>query len=542
MRYPRNVKPLARKFSIFCASLLAAAVLLAACGGQPEETTPSVLNRGIGQEPESMDPHKARTTQALTVIRDLFEGLLSYSPAGELEPGAAHDWTLSEDGLTYRLFLHDDLRWSNGDPLTAEDFVFSLRRLVDPDTAAFYAQTLSAIENVPAIVAGDAAPETMGVTAVDATTLEIRLTRRVPYFLDLLTHPAAFPVHEASLAQHGEQFSRPGVLISNGAYRLDGWVLGSVIELSANEHYRDADAVAIPVVRHHVVQEPGTELSRYLAGELDVTSTIPPEAFENLRATQSAELHIAPVLSVYFYGMNLNYEPLGNDKAFREALSLAVDREELVTEVTGRGEEPAYSFVPPGVANYDGPELPAAGMSDDERIAEARRLYAEAGYDKDNPPKIELRYNTSQAHKNIALAVQGMWRDVLGLEVELINEEFRVLVANMRAMEITQLFRLSWSGDYNDADSFLSLFRRDDPSNMFGYSSGDFDDQLADAAAQSDADRRRLYQEEAERVVLSDHVVIPLYFPVSKHLVRANIRGWQDNVLDYHYSHDLSFE
>jgi len=515
--------------------------LIAACGGGASPPGASVLERGLGQEPESMDPHLARSTQAHTVQRDLFEGLVGYSSDGRLTPAAAESWTVSDDGLHYVFRLRDEARWSNGDPLTAGDFVFSLRRLVDPATAAFYAESLSAIVNAAAIVAGDARPESLGVAALDDRTLTIDLERPTPYFLALLTHPSAFPVHEASVRRLGDRFSRPGDLVSNGAYVLDEWVLGSVIELSRNRRYRDDARTAIDRVRYHVIQQPDVELSRYRAGELDVTSTVPTDAFDAVREQFADELRVAPKLSVYFYGINLNQPELGGKPKLREALSMAIDREKLVAEVTGRGELPAFSFVPPGVDQYEAPELTFADMPADERRARARRLYEEAGYGPDNPLRIELRYNTSDTHRRIAVAVQQMWRDVLGFEVELINEEFRVLIANMRAMQITEIFRLSWDGDYNDAQSFLSLFETDNPSNMFGYSNGDFDRLLHNAARQTDAERRRMFLEEAERELLADHVVIPIYFPVSKHLVRSNVAGWQDNVLDYHYSQHLRF-
>ena len=521
--------------------LLAAVALIVAACVSGDQAGDRILDRGLGQEPESMDPHLARTTQAHTVQRDLFEGLVSYSADGELVPGAAQRWDISGDGLEYVFHLREDARWSNGDALVAGDFLFSLRRLVDPATAAFYAESLSAIVNAPQIVAGDAAPDTLGVEAPDDRTLVIRLSRNLPYFLDLLTHPSAFPIHPASFRQYGGQFSRPGNLVSNGAYRLDDWTLGASIELRRNEQYWNAGATAIERVRYHMIQDPSVELNRYRAGELDTTSSVPTESFAAVRRQFANQLRIAPALSVYFYGINLSHEALGGNPELRQALSMAIDRETLVEQVIGRGEAPAYSFVPPGVNNYAAPQLPFASLDENERHAEARRLFEAAGYGPGRLPELELRYNTSETHRRIAVAIQEMWHDVLGFEVRLINEEFRALVANIQAREITQLFRLSWNGDYNDAHSFLTLFESDNPSNMFGYSNPDFDRLMQQAAEQTDLDHRRLFLEEAERELLSDHVVIPLYFPVSKHLVSPRVGGWQDNILDYHYSQHLYF-
>ena len=521
--------------------LLGICAAMTACGGGASPSGNSVLNRAVGQEPESVDPHLARTTQAHDVQRDLFEGLVRYSADGRLEPGVAERWEVSDDGLIYTFYLREAARWSNGEPVVATDFVASFRRLVDPETASFYAQTLDVIENTRAIVRGELSPTDLGVAALEARVLQIRLERTTPYFLTLLAHPAAFPINPASLKEHGDQFARAGNLVSNGAYRFKSWVLGSVLELERNEYYWNDVATSINTVRHHVAEEPSAELFRYRAGELDVTSTIPSEAFADLRTERPDEVRVAPALSVYFFGLNLNHDALGDSEALREALSLAIDRTTLVEKVVGRGEAPAYAFVPPGVANYQAPDVGYRRATQADRHARARQLYEAAGYGPENPLDIEVRYNTSDTHRRVAIAIQEMWKEVLGFEAELINEEFRVLVANLRAMEITQIFRLSWNGDYNDATAFLSMFESDNASNMYGYASEEFDRLMADAARQIDSDRRRLYLEEAERVLLGDFTVIPLYYPVSKHLVRRSIEGWEDNVLDYHYSQHLRF-
>ncbi len=288
-----------------------------------------------------------------------------------------------------------------------------------------------------------------------------------------------------------------------------------------------------------MTQELG-EYNRYRAGELHITSTVPPENFDQIRAEFGDELHIAPTLGVYYYGFNLAKPPFKDNPELRQALSMAVDRKVLVDAVMGRGEAPAYSWVPPGIDNYDPVQLPYAGLSQQERNALAKSLYREAGYDAANPLRFELRYNTSDTHQKIALAVQAMWRKVLGAEARLVNVEFQVLLDQMREREITQVFRSSWLGDYNDANTFLAIMHRDSAANTPGYSNPEFDALLQSAAEQLDLDRRRLYLEEAERVLLADHAVIPLYFYVSKHLVKPGVQGWQDNTLNYHYSQHLS--
>jgi len=523
------------------APLALVCLLIAACGGA-EDSAPaaSVLHRGLSSDPESVDPHKARSVQAGEVLRDIGEGLLSYSASGELVAGTADEWAISDDGLTYTFHIRENAKWSNGDPVTAQHFEFSLRRLVDPATAAFYSQMLGDIVNAKEIISGDTPPAELGVEAVDDRTLVIRLVRPVPYLLSLLTYPSTFPIHPGGIAEHGEAFTRAGNLLSNGAYKLDGWEPGSVLELSRNEFYWNNAATAIDEVRHHVLTQEMTELNRYRAGEIQITGSVPPESFENVREEYPQELHIAPYLGVYYYGFNLTKPPFKDNPQLREALSMAVDRDVLVASVTGRGEAPAYSWVPPGVDNYEPRRFNYAEENQDERNTHARRLLQEAGYGPNNPLKFELRYNTSDTQQKIAVAVQSMWRNVLGAEATLVNEEFQVLLANMRAAEITQVFRSSWIGDYNDAHTFLSIMQSGNASNMPGYASDEFDALMERAAEQVEPKSRRLYMEEAERVLLADHPVIPLYFYVSKHLVSPDIVGWGDNVLDYHYSQHLS--
>ncbi len=501
---------------------------IAACSGSEDGgASTSVLNRGINSEPESLDAHKARSLQAADVLRDLGEGLLSFTATGELTAGAAESWDVSDDLLTYTFHIRPNAKWSNGDSLTAAHFVFAVNRLVDPATAAFYAQFLEDISEL---------------TALDEHTLQIKLARPTPYLLSLLTHPATFPMHPGEIETHGDGFARPGILVSNGAYALTGWVPGSLLTLKRNEHYWNSAKTAIEEVRYHVQSQETAEYARYRAGELDVTSTVPTDNFAQVRNDAGDELHVAPMLNIYYYGYNLTKPPFKDNPELRQALSMAIDRELIVEKVTGRGETPAYSWVPPGVNNYEPTLLSYAELTQEERNQLAQTLYAEAGYGPDKPLQLELRYNMGDTHRKIALAVQSMWRDVLGFEVVLINEEFQVLLANIRDKEITQVFRSSWIGDYNDAHTFLNILQSQNAANDPAYSSAEYDELLKSAAQQVDPSRRRLYMEEAERVMLADHPAIPIYFYVSKHLVKPHVAGWGDNVLDYHYSQHLSLK
>jgi oligopeptide transport system substrate-binding protein len=507
--------------------LVVALSVVSACGSSDSTESSSVLNRGMSTDPESLDAHKARSLQAADILRDIGEGLVSFTVTADLTAGAAESWDVSEDGLRYTFHLRPDARWSNGDTVTADHFVFAMERLVDPKTAAFYAQFLSEITNLE---------------AVDDQTLIISLQRPIPYLLSLLAHPATFPMHPGSLAEHGDGFARPGKLLSNGAYVLADWIPGSVITLKRNEHYWNNANTAIDEVRHHILTQGMTELARYRAGEIDVTSAVPPDSFQQVKKERGDELHIAPYLNLYYYGYNLTKPPFKDSPELRQALSMAVDRDLLVDKVLGRGETAAYSWVPPGINNYEPTVFSYAPLTQEERNQIAQSLYKEAGYSADNPLQVEIRYNTSDTHRRIALAIQSMWSDVLGAEVTLINEEFQVLLANVAARDITQVFRASWVADYNDAHTFLSLLQSDNAANVPGYQSEKYDALMQSAAEQVDLDRRRLYLEEAEREMLADHPAIPIYFYVSKHLVSPRVEGWGDNVLDYHYSQHLSLK
>ena len=514
-------------------------ICLSACGGANEQRE-SLLNRGLGTEPGSLDNHKSRTNQAGDVQRDIGEGLTGYTADGNLEPAAAERVEVSENGTRYTFWLRPDGRWSNGDKVTAQDFVFSFRRLVNPETAAFYAQlSLGDVVNAMEIISGDKPVDELGVAAPGELQLEIALKYPVPYFLALLTHPSTFPVHRPSLELHGDAFARPGNLVSNGAYKLAAWEVGSYIEIVRNEQHRNNDQTAIDRVRHHITPEDAAELNRYRAGELDITFSVPSESFAQMKKERPNELRVSPYLAVYYLGFNLSKDPFKDNPKLRQALSMAVDREILTENIVARGELPAYSWVPPGVINYEPRKFLYGSLSKDERHAKARELYREAGYSEEEPLKTNIRYNTADSHRRVALAVQSMWKEVLGVEATLINEESQVLLENIRMREVTEVFRSGWTGDYNDAHTFLSVMESDNPSNLTGFHNEEYDQLMEQAGKQSDPGRRQIFLEEAERLLLSQHPVIPLYFFVNKNMVSPRVRGWEDNVLNYHYSQHL---
>ena len=528
------------------------AIALFACGdgsapapkterGQPAVDV-TTLRRGNGPEPDSLDPQRARTDNAFNVLRDLFEGLTAIGDDGMPEPAAAESWTITPDGREYRFRLREGLRWSNGDPVVAQDFVVGLRRLVDPQTASQYAQVLEPVVNASAIIRGEKPPAELGVDAPDDRTLVLRLVNPAPYVLGLVAHPSTFPVHAASLARHGTDFARPGRLVSNGAFTLEDWVVGSHIVVVRNRNYWDDAHTRLERVRfvHH--NDAGTEFREYRAGQLDATYVVPAQEFAWIREHLAPELHIAPQLGTYYYGFNLTRPPFKGRPGLRRALSLVIDRERLTAAVTGVGEAPAYGFVARGVANYTPQRFDYAERPYEERVSEARRLYAEAGYSAANPLRTEIRYNTGDAHSRIAIAIAAMWKETLGVETSLYAEELRAWLQSIEARKDTQVFRSSWIGDFNDPYTFLQLLQSDFGINLTAYSNPEYDALLASAAVNPDLAARRAGFEAAERLMLADHPLLPLYFYVNKHLVKPYVRGWSDNIMNFQYSRRISLE
>ncbi len=484
----------------------------------------TVLRRGNSVEPETLDPHRARGVGAANVLRDLYEGLTTESPAGAVEPGVAERWGVAADGRSYTFHLRADARWSTGEPVTAADFAESWGRLRAPATGSPNAQLLAAVEEA---------------RADGERTLHVRLRAPTPQFLALLAHPATFPVHADNRA--GAAFA-PGTLAGNGAFRLVEWTPHAQIVLERNDHYRDRGKVAVERVVFLPTENPGSELKRYRAGELDWTDTIPVSQARWIREHLGGELHVTPYLGVYFYGFNVTRPPFQDSPALRRALALAVDRETLTMKILGTGETPAYSWVPPGTGGY-APQRPDwAAWPAEQRLGEARRLYAEAGYSAERPLEVELRYNTGDNHKRVALAVAWMWRQALGVRTHLVNEEYKVFLQNRRARRVTQLFRADWIGDFDDAATFAERMASGSGLNDTGYASQRYDALVAQAAGEADAVRRRALLEQAEQTLLEDLPVLPLYFYVSKHLVKPHVTGWQPNIMDHHYSRHFRIE
>ncbi len=499
----------------------------------------AILVRGGGPDPDSLDPQKARGFEAQSILRDLCEGLTTLDAHAAVAPGVANRWSVSGDGLTYTFDLRHEAQWSNGDRVVAADIVAGLTRLVDPATASGYAQYIDVIANASDIVAGRKPPGSLGVAAPDDWTVVITLATPAPYLPTLLSHPSTCPVHRPTLLRHPDGFARAGVMVGNGAFVLKEWVPGSYILAARNRYYWNDAATRLEAVKYLLIPDENAELARYRGGELQITFVVPRGQFDWIRANLADQLHVSPQLTTYYYGFNLRRAPFKDNPKLRRALSLVIDREKLAQLVLRVGELPAYGWVPPGVDNYTSQSFDYRSEPLSARIAEAQRLYREAGYSRDRPLSFELRYNSGEVHTKLAIAIASMWKEALGAEVRLTQVEFKSLLQDIDRGDV-EMFRSSWVGDYNDAYTFAQYLKSDFGVNLPHYSNPSYDALLTSAARQQDPLARSALLEEAERVMLADHPLIPLYFYVNKHLVKPEVRGWYDNVMNVVYSKDLA--
>ncbi len=504
-------------------------------------TPAQTLQRGNGPEPSTLDAHRCQEVACGNVLRDLYEGLVTEDARGRLIPGIAQRWMVSADGRRWTFVLREGLRWSNGELLDAPQVVASFRRAFAPMTAAPFGELFDALDNAQAVQAGKQPPSALGVAAPDARTVVFTLNRSAS-LPALLTLPIAFPVYLPAVERYGAQHTRPGQLISNGAYRLQAWTPQANLVIKRNAYFHDARNVKIASIRFHVTEDAAAELQRFAAGDLHLTEVVPPQPLPALRERFGAQLHIAPYIGAFWLGLNLTKPPLRGQPALREALALAIDRDKLTRYVTGLGETPAYGIVPPGIAGYMPASTSWSTLSQAQREARAQRMYRAAGYSQRQPLVIELRYNTSTPHRRLALAVASMWRQVLGVQVRLRNEEWKVFVGNRKQRVITQVFRGGWIADVPDARNFLAGFGSDGPLNWTGYDDAGFRARLAKADAAKSEAARNAWLHAAETRLLSANAVIPLYFYTSKHLVSDRVRGFEANSLDRHASRWLRLD
>lgn len=483
-------------------------------------------------EPASLDPHKVSGTWENYIVGDMFVGLTTEDPKSNAIPGVAESWTISEDGKTYTFKLRTSA-WSDGTPLTANDFVYSMQRILLPETAAEYASLLYIIEGAEAINSGKAAADTLGVKAIDDQTLEVKLTGPAPYFLELLTHYTAYPVPKHVIDKVGKDWTKPENMVVNGPFKLVEWLPNTHVKVTKNDKYYDAGAVALDDVTFYTQEDRAAVQKRFRAGEIDVAMDFASDQIDWLKANLPDETRIAPYMGAYYYPINTSVAPF-SDLRVRKALAMAVNREAICDKVLKTGELPAYSFVPPGVSHYEHPaEVDWKSMPYNERLTSAKALLAEAGFTAEKPLALTLKYNTSENHKRIAVAVASMWQ-AIGVKTELYNAEVKVHYADLKQGNF-QVARAGWIADYNDAQNFLYLLEtRTGPNNYGRYSNPEYDKLMLEAEVTADLVKRGALMQKAESYVMADLPIIPIYHYVSKNLVAKNIVGFEDNSKDIH--------
>lgn len=503
------------------------------------------LRRSNDSEPQSLYIARASDVPSNTILRDLYEGLVSCNQNGDIIPGAAQRWEIDETG---KIYTFHDIRgnWSNGDPVTAHDFVFGWQHVVDPKTGSTYAFILNPIVNAHEISKGDIKDlNALGVKALDDKTLQVTLKAPTGYFLNALLHYSFFPFHKGALEQYQNDVTKPGKMVSNGAFMLTEWRPQDYIMLSKNPHYWDHANVKLDKVQFFTTEEKNTTLKNYRAGQLDLTHTIQAEKLQFIKRDKELvnDLKIHPYLGTYYYGINLRKPPLGTNKDVREALSLAVDREKIVNHITQAGEIPAYGLIPPLTANAQPASVAFRTLSIEDRLKRARELYEKAGYNLKNPLKFEFSYNTDESHKKIALAIIDMWKHAFpGIEISMRNLEWKVFLQERNEGKNIEMYRGAWVGDYNDPLTFLEIFKSDAGINHCAYKSPGFDTLLDQGANTVDLTKRAEILGLAEKELLENVPIIPVYYYVTARLVKPYIKGYGisgSNLTDTFYSKDL---
>ena len=520
------------------AGLVAVLSLIASCGFDAETNVASgtrqgILHIGNGDEPQELDPHIVTGSIESKLCMALLEGLLALHPEDlGLIPGVAQSWQEGLDGKTYVFHLREDAKWSNGDPVTAGDFVYSWRRALLPALGNNYAYMQYYLKNAERFHQGEITDfSEVGVTAPDDYTLRVVLEYPTPFFLQLLTHQSYFPVHRATIEafgaadERGTLWTRPGNYVGNGPFKLKEWVLNRSIVVEKNEHYWDADTVQLNQVVFYPIQNVTTEERMFRAGQLHLTSSAPVDKLEYYRKESPETMRIFPYFSTYYYMLNTGVPPLDRQKV-RQALAMSIDRQQIVDKITKAGEFPAFSYTPPDTNGY------TARAQVEFDVERARALLAEAGYpDGEGLPAIELMYNTSEGHRRIAIAIQQMWKTNLNVDITLLNNDWKVYLDKRDAKDY-QVARAGWIGDYLDPNTFLDMFTSYSGNNDTGWSSKRYDALITQAGKTVDRDGRYALLQEAEALLMAELPIIPIYTYVSKSLVSPDVRGWHPNILD----------
>ncbi|HBM2909059.1 TPA: ABC transporter substrate-binding protein [Klebsiella michiganensis] len=496
------------------------------------------LVRNNGSEPSSLDPHKVESDVENNIISDLFEGLVSVSPTGEIEPRLAEKWE-NKDNTVWTFHLRPGVTWSDGTAITAQDIVWSWQRLVSPLTASPYASYPGNmhIVNGAEIAQGKKAPETLGVKALDDATFEVTLTQPNAAFLAMLAHPSLVPLDKVLISRYGDKWTKPEHMVTSGPYKLSQWVVNERIVAERNPRYWDNAHTVINKVTYLPISSETADVNRYKAGEIDIVYTVPINQFAQLKKTMGDQLDVSPQLATYYYEFNTTRPPF-NDPRVRRALNMALDKDIIAEKVLGQGQRPAWLISQPDIGGVKLHNPEYASWPRDKRIAEAKKLLSEAGYNETHPLVFNLLYNTSESHQRIAIAASSMWKKNLGVEAKLQNQEWKTMLDAMHTHNFDAV-RYAWIADYDDAATFLNNFRTGDSENTSQYSNPAYDEALRNAAKASDTTARGKFYQQAEDLLGQDVPAIPVYHYVRTHLVKPWEGGFTPDKLGYYYTKDM---
>ncbi|NKB43930.1 MAG: peptide ABC transporter substrate-binding protein [Alphaproteobacteria bacterium] len=501
----------------------------------------AVFHRGNIGEPDSLDPHLTTSGYATNIIFDMFIGLTTVDAEANVVPGAAESWTISEDGKTYVFTLRDGMVWSDGTPVTASDFEYSFKRMLDPATASRGAPMLYMIENGRPVNAGHMSSDELSVTAIDDRTLEIRLEAPTPFFLELIVH-RCFPVPRWAIEAHGREWTRAENIIVNGAFTLEEWVPQTSVKIVRNPSFFDAESVELDSVVYYTTEDLSAAFNRYRAGELDMVISFPPSQFDWIKENLADDLRMTQNLGLEYITFNTTKPPF-DDPRVRLALSMALDRETLTARVMRGGEKPSYSLIPEGSrVGYEPAFADYRELSQPERNARAKALLADAGYGPDNPLSFSFRYNSQEVLRRVAAAAAAMWQRGLDVEVSLLNSDLNVLNADLRNGDY-EVARYQWFGEHRDPSTFLYLLESDAVGdNHSKYSNPEYDRLMQQSYASADIPERMRLMRDAERIAMDEAPIAPLNYYVSKRLVKPFVMGLEDNVRGINLGRYVSIE
>lgn len=531
-------------------TLCASITILSSCSNNESKSKQdkTIISVDIGADPATLDPQKAEDTQSQRISNDLFEGLLSPDQSNKITASLSDKWETSDDGKVYTFHLRDNIKFSDGTPITAEDVVFSYQRLVDPKLASPYNILINNIVNAKQIIKGTAKVGTLGIKAIDDKTVQITLEHPDEAFLGIVAFYNLGIVSKANVLKFGDKWTEPKNMVTSGAYKLDERVVKGYILESKNPYFYDASNVAIEKVKLLPIEDNNSALSQYKSGDLDITYSTPVDQYKTVKSSMGNELHTISYEGMYYYDINMTLGKYKNNPKLRQALSMAVDRELLVKDILGQGQIPLYAYATPTIegGKFAGIEYDWAKLPHSEQLSKAQKLFKEAGFSDANPLTIDLSYNTNDLHKKVALAIGSMWKQAFG-EKSIIfkanNQEWKTFLQTRHKANY-EIARDAWIADYDSVDTYTVLYQCDSGQNNSHYCNKEFDALITSARAENNKDKRVELIRKALQVAQNDYAIIPLYQYTYFRLIKPSVTGYipDNNHLDRVYSKWYKFK